>query len=431
MLPLVALFAPVAQAADVVYDYRGPGGEGRYTAAEIAVFLRANAAALHEVRRDGFDEWVDATRVAEISWAWLRGDAAAPATTPTEPPTDAVTPTSPEEPPAPEPRVAEPGPTPAPLELPPAVIRGAGELWLDVVMKPDGGEADALVRKAAVGFSAQTGSFSARLLVAGESSGPVRIDDAWVKLSTAGDTRGWARLGVARPAFGVADSFEEERNYWVAGRSAELERHSGWLPQSSAALTAGATGERWEASAEVADADPADPTPSFSALEARGRARFGLGGSAEAPRVRFGASVAWRSPLADTSSSRLLGALHAELNAGPVRLFAEGVGGTEGDEGVALAGGLGALAVAVPITAEALESFSIVLAGGGWDPALSGLPEAEDTPDAWYEGRAGANLAWSGAASGLITGVGYLLDVPQDAALPVDQTVVVEAAWRY
>ena len=34
-------------------------------------------------------------------------------------------------------------------------------------------------------------------------------------------------------------------------------------------------------------------------------------------------------------------------------------------------------------------------------------------------------------ASGLITGVGYLLDVPQDAALPVDQTVVVEAAWRY
>jgi hypothetical protein len=98
---------------------------------------------------------------------------------------------------------------------------------------------------------------------------------------------------------------------------------------------------------------------------------------------------------------------------------------------VALAGGLGALAVAVPITAEALESFSIVLAGGGWDPALSGLPEAEDTPDAWYEGRAGANLAWSGAASGLITGVGYLLDVPQDAALPVDQTVVVEAAWRY
>ena len=45
--------------------------------------------------------------------------------------------------------------------------------------------------------------------------------------------------------------------------------------------------------------------------------------------------------------------------------------------------------------------------------------------------RAGANLAWSGAASGLITGVGYLLDVPQDAALPVDQTVVVEAAWRY
>lgn len=145
----------------------------------------------------------------------------------------------------------------------------------------------------------------------------------------------------------------------------------------------------------------------------------------------MGASVAWRAPLADSASSRLLGAVHAELSAGPVQLLAEGMAGTEGEAGVPLAGGLAALAVNVPIRAPAFRTFSVVLAGGGWDSALTGLPESEDVPDAWYEGRAGANLTWNLPATRLVTGVGYLLDVPQDLALPVEQTVVGEAAWQF
>lgn len=431
MFPLVAIFASAAHAADTVYDYRGPAGEGRFTAAQIAGFLRANASVLHEVRRDGFEEWVDATHVPEIAWEWLRSDAsiATGAMPAGEPPAAAPTETrpAPVEPPPLEP--AEAPTEPERAERP--AVRGVGELWVNVSADAAGGDAVPAVRKAAVGLAAEGGAFTARVLVGGESPDTVRIEDAWLQVGSSGSVRGWARLGVARPGFGVADSFEEGRRYWVAGRSAELERRSGWLPQSSAGLAAGAEGARWSASVELADAAAAEPAPSFDALETRGRGLVGLGGTPESPLVRVGASVAWRAPLADSASSRLLGAVHAELSAGPVQLLAEGMAGTEGEAGVPLAGGLAALAVNVPIRAPAFRTFSVVLAGGGWDSALTGLPESEDVPDAWYEGRAGANLTWNLPATRLVTGVGYLLDVPQDLALPVEQTVVGEAAWQF
>ena len=427
MFSLLPLFAAIALAADTVYEYRGPGGAGQYSAVEIGAFLRADAAALHEVRLDGFDDWQDATRVPEIAGAWLRGDGAAPVQQ------TAVQGAAPPERPAAGPRteaVEAPATPAAPEALEAPALRGAGELWLNVQLPTDGEGASAAVRKAAVGFALARGAFTAKLLVAGERPGTVRLDDAWVGVATDGPVKGWARLGVARPGFGVADRFEEERQFWVAGRSAELERRSGWLPQSSAALAAGATGARWSASAELADAGAAAPAPTFAALEARGRGVASFGGTPEAPRLRLGASAAYRAPLADDASSRLLGGVHAELSAGAVHLFGEGIVGTEA-EGTPLAGGLGAMAVTVPLVSPALRSFVLVLAGGGWDPAITGLADEEDAPDAKYEARAGANLLWNTPDSSLLTGVGYLLDVPQSLALAVTQTVVVEAAWRY
>jgi hypothetical protein len=378
--------------------------------------------------------------VAEIARAWLNTDAGSP---PGEPAPPSASPSAADVTPPPAARRAPPREPAAPAA--PAApearegeeaprVRGAGELWVNAAVPLGGGEAGAAVRRAAVGFAVAHPVVTGRLLVAGETVGAepaVRLDDAWLRVQTRGSVRGWARFGVARPAFGVSDRFEEERHYWVAGRSAELERQSGWLPSASAGLAAGVAGARWEASAELADAAAAAPAPTFDAVEARGRASLGVGGTEEAPLARLGVSAAFRSPLAGEQSERLLGAVHAEVAAGRFRLFAEGLVGSDGPEATPLVGGLAAAAAEVPVATGPVRAVGVVLAGGGWDPALSGLPENEDVPDAWYEGRAGLNVHWRVRESSFLTGVGYLLDVPQDLALPVTQTFVVEAAWRY
>ena len=309
---------------------------------------------------------------------------------------------------------------------------GMAEVWGGLVL-PVGEEIGRLspgLRRLAAGGDWQSGQgVQARLLldaaprVPGEAQ--VSVLDAWVTIQGQGATSFSGRIGVARPEFGVMSAFESERVYWVAGDSAELERIGGFQPESALSATLGAHGRGWNVAAEVGDALPVTTTGSnFAAVEVRARGAWG----SEDRALRGGASAAYRLPGA--GSSRLLGEAHVEWRASSIGVLLTGLGGTEGPDATPLAGGMFTLAAPVPVGGGLVRSVSFVVGGLAWDPTLTGLPEAEDVPDAVLRARAGVNVRWGGVDS-LITGLGFSASVPQDIAQPIGESLSLEAAWRF
>ena len=435
---LLALLATLAQAEDMPlrYQYRGIVPEGVYSAAEIGAFLRKNPTATHEVRRDEWDEWRLAGRVPDIVDAWLN-DPVTEAPGASVPALEAVVPDSgdgghaprnaPESPPGAEPVSTAEAAVLAPLDG----VRGLGELWLGVGFDPSTTQAPTLsLRRLAAGVAVDGGLVSGRVYLSAGGVEALVVEDAWLRIEEPGPTGAFGRIGIARPAFGLADDLEDGRRFWVAGASAELDRAGGFFPQATLGVGGGGGTQRWDLTGEVADAGGTSPTEvvDLDAVEARGRVRGDFGD--DALGVRVGGSVAWRTPALGESTPRTVAAISAAAHSERLSIVGEFLAGVEGDDGVPLVGGLVLLAVDTPV-GGALRSFGLVVGGGGWDPTLTGLPDEQDTPDATYDGRAGANLHWSAPGSSLLTGVGYHLTVPQDIEAPIAHALLVEAAWRY
>ncbi len=434
---LLALLATLARAEDapLQYEYRGIVPEGVYTAAEIGAFLRKNPTATHEVRRDEWDEWRLAGRVPEIVDAWLN-DPVAESPEASVPALEAVVPDSgdgghprnaPESSPLAEPVPTAEATTPAPLDR----VRGLGELWLGVGFDPATTQAPTLsLRRLAAGMAVDGGLVSGRVYLSAGGVEPVVVEDAWLRIGEQGPSEVFGRLGIARPAFGLADDLEDGRRFWVAGASAELERAGGFFPQATLGVGGGGGNQRWDVFAEVADAGGVSPlqVSDLDAVEARGRVRGHLGD--DDVDVGLGASVAWRTPALGDAAPRTMVGVSAAASTARLSVVGELLAGVEGEDAVPLVGGLLLVAVDTPL-AGALRAFGLVVGGGGWDPTLTGLPDESDAPDATYEGRAGANLGWATTGASLITGVGYHLTVPQDINLPISHALLVEAAWRY
>lgn len=311
---------------------------------------------------------------------------------------------------------------------------GIAEVWGGVAL-PVGGEIGPFspsLRRLAAGGDWQSGrGVHARLLLDGapRASGEAQVSvlDAWVSLKGQGATSVYGRIGVARPEFGVMGTFESDRDYWVAGDSAELERFGGFQPESALSTTLGARGQGWNVAAELGDAAPVTTTGSnFAAVEVRARGGWGADESA----LRGGASLAYRLRGETSGSSRLLGEAHVEWRAPRIGVLLTGLGGTEGPDATPLAGGMFTLAARVPVGDGLVRSVSFVVGGLAWDPTLTGLPEADDVPDATLHARAGVNVGWGGDDS-LITGFGLSATVPQDIAQPIGESLSLEAAWRF
>ncbi len=432
----LGLIATLAQAEDArtQYTYRGIVPEGLYTAAEIGAFLRKNPTATHEVRRDEWDDWRLAGRVPEIVDAWLNDPVAsapaleagvpdsgdggqAPRNAPASPPLLAAAP------------VVEAA---APLENPPhAGVVGLGEVWLGVRFDPSTTQAPTIsLRRLAAGMALDGGLVSGRVYLSAGGPEPVVVEDAWIRVGESGPAGAVGRLGIARPAFGLADNLEEGRRFWIAGASAEVERAGGVFPQATLGIGGGGGNRRWNVYGEVADAGGDSPLEviDLHAVEVRGRVRGHFG--TDDVGVELGASLAWRAPALGEIAPRTVAAIQAAAHSQRLSVIGELLAGVEGDDAVPLVGGLALLAVNTPL-GGALRAFDVVVGGGGWDPTLTGFPDEEDTPDATYEGRAGANLGWATPRTSLITGLGYHLSVPQDTALPIGHSLLVEAAWRY
>lgn len=459
---LFALAVPAAYAAETLYEYRGPFPAGQYTATQIGAFMRKDQRVPHEVRLPGSDAWVPAARVPEIATAWLNDPVSGPGAVPmpaapAEPAAEATAEQSPFQVGAHTRGGANPGLKDDDSEaaLQPVEgtesgegrakdgLRGLGEVWAGVGFPLGDGAGDPApaLRRLAGGAEWRGGPVVGRVYLRFDaaSDAGVHLEDAWLRAGAHDGQGGFGRLGVARPAFAAMDRFEEGRRYWVPGASAELERSAGFEPDATLGLGGGYVGAHVTASIELADAadggeagTPADQVD-FEALEARGRVVLALGGEGEAAPGQVGLSVGYRAPALGEATPRLLGALHAELNLRRVHLFVEGLGGMQGEaaDQVPLVGGMATLAMDVPFSGDVVRQLSFVVGGLAWDPAISGLPEAKDVPDAEYRARAAANLAWVVGPSDLVTGVGWELTVPQDLAVPVSQALVVEAAWRY
>ncbi|GDX82677.1 hypothetical protein LBMAG42_44880 [Deltaproteobacteria bacterium] len=320
---------------------------------------------------------------------------------------------------------------------PPGLV-GIAEVWGGFTLRTDSAGATPTLnlRRLAAGAEwSHASGFRAKLLLdgaqaAGMAEPQIVVRDAWAGTRSAGGTGVFGRVGAARASFGVMDRFEEGRRFWVAGDSAELERVAGWQPESAVAATVGGFGKRWSATAELGDAAPLTSTGlNFSAVEARGRGELHLGG--EDLAVHTGASVAYRLPGLDETDTRLLGEAHVELVSPRLSALISGVGGTEGADGMPLAGAMVTLAAPIPVGGEVVREVGFVVGGIAYDPTLTGLPDAEDIPDAELRARAGVNLTWKVGARSLVTGLGFSAVSPQDIALPVTETLNLEAAWRF
>lgn len=450
VLVLAATLA-LAEEAAPTFEYRGVAPEGRYTAAEIGAFLRAKPSATHEVRLDGWDDWRAANRVPEIVQAWLTDPVTPEPGQGAGVPTPALVPVQPSDSwdGGQAPRNAPVGsadPEPVPVSTPPSAptapaaapaargdgVRGAGEVWLGIGGDPSTTAPVApSLRRLAAGLEARAGVVRARAYLATDQGGAVQVLDGWVAAEGTTPVAGFGRLGVARPAFGLADRLEDERRFWVAGASQELERASGWLPEATLGAGGGVRGQRWSVGAELADAGGDDllGAVDLAAVEARARAACSFG--PESRTVRVGVSAAWRMGLLEEASPRLLGALDAELVTARVGLVAQVVAGTEGEDGLPRFGALALGNAVIPVGGAAVRQVDVVAGGGGWDATLTGLPDEEDQPDAWWEARAGANVRWATPESELVTGLGYRLGIPQDLAVPLSHALLLEAAWRY
>lgn len=315
---------------------------------------------------------------------------------------------------------------------------GIAEVWGGITVQTDSpGATPALqLRRLAAGAEWNNASgFRAKLLLdgaqaAGAAEPQVAVHDAWAGVRSAGKTGVFGRVGAARPSFGVMDRFEDGRRFWIAGDSEELERVAGWQAESAVAATVGGFGERWSAAAELGDATPLTSTGlNFSAVEARGRGELHLGG--EKLAVHPGMSVAYRLPGLDEAEARLLGEAHVEVVSPRFSALISGVGGTEGAEGMPLAGAMVTLAAPIPVGGEVVREVGLVVGGLAYDPTITGLPDEEDVPDAALRARVGVNLTWKVGERSLITGLGYSAVSPQDIALPVTETLNLEAAWRF
>ncbi|MFN7142622.1 MAG: hypothetical protein ACK4YP_02520, partial [Myxococcota bacterium] len=77
LLALSVLIVPAVYAADpaaLVYEYRGPSGEGEKTAAEVVALVRAEPRAEHLVRGPGARDWTPWNQVPELAQAWIQAD---------------------------------------------------------------------------------------------------------------------------------------------------------------------------------------------------------------------------------------------------------------------------------------------------------------------------------------------------------------------
>lgn len=452
MAPVLVLVAAALaeDPAALVYDYRGPTGEGSRTAAEIVDLVRAAPREAHLVRGPGAPDWRPWNEVPELALVWIRRvPGAAPTPAPAEPvPEDPPPLGAGETPPrnAPPPDVGHAVPVAPP---PRPAVRVGGDVRLDL-LAADLEALDDPTAAASLGFVvsrarpvfdvALGGWFSGRLAVEARQDPSALVVTAtdvvgfgggwtlegrevWLAAAYGGDFRQTVRVGLQAPAFGVRETYEER--YPFAGEArADYARQLGLIPEEDLGLGwRGALRERLVFDLQVLNGTGGASLDTNVGKDLVSRAALDVG------PVTASASGLYGARGLDSAGHQAQGALAVDVHGPNQRVLLEGLLGTTTEDGLdtLYSGYAVSGAWDVPVTSAALRHVSVVARASFFDP-VAGL----EAPDAEWRYGAGGWLAWNVLPGHTVrTGATWHAHVPQDADLPIEHELVAEAAWRF
>jgi hypothetical protein len=461
-----ALFAQVALAApdpSLVYEYRGPGGEGSYPAADIIAMVRQNPMGDHQVRGPGARDWTPWREVPELAEVWLTSTP--PGRTPAEQPATSPPRESPRpDAPAHGTKGASAGPEVGvrrdpppdsgrpPVARPQALaVRFGGDVRAGLHAEGLEGGATApslgfVVSRVRPVFDVSMGEhLHSRVSVElRQDDGTTLYEDTGLAVDVRDWAQGWSlqarevwlgarfgqtvrhdiRIGLLEPAFGQGDAYEER--YPFAGEQRlDLARRAGLVPETDVGLgwRAGG-GEVWSAELQVLNGSGG--TSLDQNLGKDFVARLGV-----KPIKILGISAAgtFGARGVDATGSQAQGSLGVELNGPRQRLLVEGLIGatTEDRLDTFYSGAAASGAWEFPVKEGVLDRVIVVGRGQYYDPVAGW-----DAPDGWWSYAAGAWAGWrAGQGQRVRTGVTWETYVPQDLDSPVTHEIIVEAAWRY